>query len=54
MIEFISSTKLGNNTKEAPFGIPGAITEHKNDLRVNMIVESDTCFLLEMDRYYCD
>ena len=41
MIEFISSTKLRNNTEEAPFRIPDVITEDENDLRVKPIVESN-------------
>ena len=43
-----------NNTVEAPFGILGASTEPENNFRVKLIVESDTGFLLEIDRYYCD
>ena len=40
MIEYISSTKIRNNTEEDIFGIPGARTEPKNYLRVKSIVES--------------
>ena len=54
MIKFISSTKIRNNTVEAPFGIPGASTEPKNYLRVNTIVESEIGFLLGISRYSCD
>ena len=54
IIEFISSTKSRNNTEEAPFGILGASTEHENDLRVNIIVESEKTFLLQIERYSCD
>ena len=54
MIEFISSTKLRNNTIETPFGIPGDSTEHEIDLRVNPIVESKICFLLEIYQYSYD
>ena len=52
MLEFISSTKLGNNTEDAPFGIMGESTETNNNLRVKPIVESDIGFLLEIDQYY--
>ena len=38
------------NTEEAPFGIPGASTEHENDLRVKPIVERDF-FPLKTNRY---
>ena len=40
MNKYISSTKIINNIEEAPCGIPGAITEHENNLRVKPIVES--------------
>ena len=53
MLKFISSTNIINNTVEAPFGIPGARTEPKNDLRVKPIVESEIGFLLEINRYSC-
>ena len=46
MLKSISSTKIRNNTEEEPFGIPVAITESDNDLRINMIVESEIGFLL--------
>ena len=46
--------KLRSNTEEALFGIPGAITETKNDLRVKPIVESNIGFLLKVERYSCD
>ena len=32
---------MKNNTEKAPFGIPGARTEHENDFRVKPIVESN-------------
>ena len=41
MLESISSTKLRHNITEAPFGIPGAITEHENNFRVKPIIESN-------------
>ena len=44
MIAYISITKIGNNTVEAPFGIPGARTEPDKYLRVKPIVESDIIF----------
>ena len=46
--------KIGNNTEETPFVIPDASTEPKNNLRVNLIIESEIAFLLEIDRYSCD
>ena len=54
MLEFISSTKLGNKTEDTPFGIPGASTEPENYFRVKPIVESKIGFLFEIDRYYFD
>ena len=39
MINFISSTKIINNTEEAPLRIPGANNEHEKDFRVKPIVE---------------
>ena len=54
MLKFISRNKSRNNKEEAPFGILGASTEHKNNLRVNPIVERDICFLLKIDQYYYD
>ena len=53
MLKYISSTKLENNMEEVPFGIPGASTETKNDLRVKPIIESELSFLLEIYRYSC-
>ena len=47
-LKFISSTKIINNTKEAPFGMLNARTEPKNGMRVKQVVESDTVFLLEI------
>ena len=49
MIKSISSTKIRNNTEKEPFGITGASTENKNNFRVKPIVESNICFLLEID-----
>ena len=51
ILESISSTKIINNTEEAPFGIPGVSTEPENNLGVNLIVESKISFLLEI--YWC-
>ena len=46
MLEYISVINIRNNTKEAPFGIPGASTEPKNDNMVKTIVEGDIGFML--------
>ena len=46
--------KIRNNTVEAPFGVPGAITEPNNELRVKLIVESEIGFLLEFNWYSSD
>ena len=54
IIGFIFSAHFRNNTEEAPFGILGVITEHVNNLRVNMIVESEIGFLLEFNQYSGD
>ena len=54
MLEFISNKKLINNTEEAPFLITGASTEPENNLRANLIAESEIGFLLEIDPYSCD
>ena len=54
MTKYIYSKKIRNNTEEAPFGIPGASTEPKNDMKVKATVESDIGFLLEIDQYSCD
>ena len=43
-IEFMYSTKIGNNTEEAPFGIPEMSTELEKKLRVEMIVEGEIFF----------
>ena len=45
---------MRNKAEEAPFGIPSAITEPKNNLRVKPIVESEIGFMLKIDRYSCD
>ena len=50
MIKSIYSTKIRNNTEAAPFGIPGASTEHENYLRVKPLVEGNISVLLEIDR----
>ena len=53
MLKFVSSTKLRNNTEEVPFGITGAATEHENNLRVKLIVESNIGFLsMSRLKYY--
>ena len=49
-LNLFSSQKIRNNRVEAPFEIPGASTERKKYLRVNMIAESKIGFLLEFDR----
>ena len=54
VIKSISSTKDKNYTGEAPFVIPGASTEHENNLRVKPIVEIKIYFMLEIDRCSCD
>ena len=54
LIKFIYSTKLSNNKEEAPFGIPKAITEEENNLRVKTMVEHEICYMLEIDQYHCD
>ena len=54
MLEFISRTKLRNNTEELPFRIVGTSTETKNYFRVNLVVDSNIDFLMEIDRYSCD
>ena len=40
---------MKNNTLEASFGIPGASTEPKNDLRVKPEVESKIGILFEFE-----
>ena len=37
-----------HSTQQSPFGIPGARTEHKNNLRVKTIVESKIFFCLKL------
>ena len=41
MLESDSSTKIRNNIVESLFCIPGAIAEHEDNSRVNLIVESE-------------
>ena len=50
MFEYITITKIRNNTIEAPLGIPGTSTKGKNNFRVKLLIESDIGFLLEFDR----
>ena len=52
--QFIYSTKLRNNTEDAPFGILGARSEPMNDLNLQPIFEIDIGFLFLIDRYSCD
>ena len=40
----IGKKKTEKNTKVAPFGIPGVITEPEDNFRVNLIVESKIVF----------
>ena len=54
VLEFISRKTIINNTEEAPFGIPGASTEHENNLRVKLIIESEIFFWLGIYQYSCD
>ena len=46
MLKSIPSTKIRNKAEEAPFGIPGDITEPKNNVRDKQIVESEIGFML--------
>ena len=53
-LDLFPTQNIRKNTEEASFGIPGASTEPKNDLKFNPIVESEIVFLLEIDVYSWD
>ena len=54
IIDSISSTQIGTNAEEEPFGTPSVLNEPKKFFRFKTIGENYLVFLFEIDKLSCD